>query len=116
MNFAAAFLKGDKMKRKKSVLRVTAAQAKSRLVTGFWQQRHEKASLQNIITGNNEDEQFYRRVAGFLRDGENPLARVLDSEHMATLDEASRQRYVLNMSMLVQKSVTRYHESGKVLA
>ena len=98
------------MKRKKGALRLQCARAKNRLVTGFWNQQHEKASLQNIVTANNEEEQFYKLVANLLREGISPLAQILDHAHMETLDDASRQRYVLNISSRVQKSVERYNQ------
>jgi len=97
------------MKRKKGTLRLSAAQAKARLVNGFWNQKHEKAVLRNINNVNSEEEQLYKRVTQLLNQGESPLSQLLDQVHMNTLDEAGRQRYVLNMSRLVQKSVDRYN-------
>ena len=98
------------MKRRKGTLRLNAAQAKARLITGFWDERHEKANLKNINNVNCEEEQMYSRVASFLREGANPLSQILDQSYMASLDDAARQRYVLNMSMMVQKSVERYNK------
>jgi len=97
------------MKRKKGTLRQNAAQAKARLITGFWNERHEKASLKNINNANCEEEQLYSRVAGYLQQGANPLSSILDQSFMANLDDAARQRYVLTMSSLVQKSIERYN-------
>ena len=101
---------GGNMKRNKTALRQNAAFAKSRLITGFWSERHAKQNLVNINNQSSEEEQIFRRVAGCLREGTSPLANVLDHDYMATMDDASRQRYVLNMSHLVQKSIERYNQ------
>ena len=113
------------MKRKKGSLRLNAAFAKSRLVTGYWNQQHRKtgiddtsnyeigreqrrADIYNFYTNiDSEEEILYRRIAAQILSGEsdNLLGSVLDKEHMATLGETERQRYVFNMSSLVQKSV-----------
>jgi len=98
------------MKRDKGLLRQNAALAKSRLVTGFWNEKHAKPNLVNINNQNSEEEKLYRRVADCLRDGTSPLSHILDQSYMANLDEVSRQRYVLNMSHLVQKSIERYNQ------
>lgn len=106
------------MKRKKTTLRQNAALAKTRLVTGFWKEvqsdtvRPRHITLQSINNPNSEEEQLYRRVAALLAEGQSPLANILDHVHMATLCDASRQRYVLNMSNLVQKSIERYNKVG----
>ena len=98
------------MKRTKTTLRNNAAQAKSRLVTGFWNEQHAKANLENINDANCEEEQLYRRVAVCLTEGTSPLTNILDQDFMNTLDDAARQRYVLNMSAMVQKSIERYNK------
>jgi len=98
------------MKRQKSVLRSNAAMAKRRLATGFWNTPHNKHNLENINNPDGEDEQLYRSVVNILNTGNsNPLSALLDQEYMSQLDEASRQRYVLNMSNLVNKSIERYN-------
>ena len=98
------------MKREKTLLRSNAALAKRRLVSGFWNQKHEKHNLENINNPDAKEEQFYRSVASILGAGDsNPLATLLDQEHMSTLDDAARQRYVLGMSELVNKSIERYN-------
>jgi len=98
------------MKRIKTQIRRNAALAKSRLVTGFWSQQHARANLENINNANCEEEQIYKRVATCLTEGQSPLASILDQTFMSTLDDAARQRYVLNMSSLVQKSIERYNK------
>ncbi|MCL2229302.1 MAG: hypothetical protein FWC00_05775 [Firmicutes bacterium] len=98
------------MKREKSMLRKHASQAKSRLAAGFWDVGHSKVSLTNINDPMCADEQFYRRIETFLREGEeNPLQHMLDADYMSTLSDADRQRYVLNMSFRVAKSIERYN-------
>jgi len=97
------------MKREKTTLRKNAALAKTRLINGFWNQAHEKVSLEFINNPNGEEEQLYNRVAAFLEDGcENPLTMILDQDYMSRLAESDRQRYVLNMSCRVNKSIERY--------
>ena len=99
------------MKREKTLLRQHAAMAKSRLAGGFWSQKHEKANLENINNPNGEDELIYKRVANALKDGDtNPLAALLDHDYMAKLNDNERQRYVLNMSGRVNKSIERYNK------
>lgn len=98
------------MKRIKTLLREQAAMAKQRLATGFWNEKHEKVYLENLNNPNGEDENIYRSVANILSTGNaNPLTSLLDHDYMANLDEAARQRYVLNMSNRVNKSVERYN-------
>ena len=100
-------------KRKKTQLRCNAAMAKRRLSTGFWNRAHEKSSLENINNPDGPDEQFYRTIANILNAGNaNPLSALLDHEYMATLDDTARQRYVLNMSQRINKSMERYHRCG----
>ena len=55
---------------------------------------------------------LYRRVAAVMNTGncDNLLGCLLDKGHMATLDDAQRERYVFNMSALVQKSIERYNK------
>ena len=104
------FRLGENMKRKKTSLRNFAAQAKSRLVTGFWNEKHTVKERIYTLGMSDEEEQFHNRVVKFLRDGISPLTQVLDRAHMDALDEVSRQRYVLNTSMRVQKSIERYNK------
>ena len=102
---------GGEMKREKTLLRRNAVLAKARLSSGFWDQRHDRANLENINNLNGEDEQLYRRVAEHLREGDmNPLGALLDHEYMSSLSEADKQRYVLNMSFRVNKSIERYNK------
>jgi vacuolar-type H+-ATPase subunit C/Vma6 len=99
------------MKRERTAFRQTARLAKTRLGSGFWSKEHKKASLENINNPDCEEERFYKRVESLLQSGDdNPLANLLDREYMATLDEASRGRYVLNLSGLVNKSIERYNQ------
>ncbi|MDR0462065.1 MAG: hypothetical protein LBG88_01880 [Christensenellaceae bacterium] len=99
------------MKREKTVFRQNATLAKARLANGFWNGAHKKANLENINNLNGEEEQIYRRVETALRDGDgNPLATLLDQDYMSNLDDAERQRYVLNMSFRVNKSIERYNK------
>jgi len=96
-------------KREKTTLRNNAAMAKRRLGNGFWNQQHKKGDLENINNPNGEDEQLYRSVVTIMdAGGTNPLSDLLDHDYMRTLDDAARQRYVLNMSNLVNKSLERY--------
>jgi hypothetical protein len=109
------------MKRRKGTLRLNAARAKTRLVSGYWNEK-QISGAEREPTGNNyavyfsrdddEEEILYRRVAAQIRlgNGDNLLGSVLDRKHMATLGEAERERYVFNMSALVQKSVERYNK------
>ena len=98
------------MKRIKTLLRNNAAMAKARLVTGFWNETHELQSLKNLNNQNMEDEQLYIRVVYLLESGEkNPLAKLLDRNYMSKLDDASRQRYVLEMSNIVNRNISRYN-------
>ena len=99
------------MKRTKTAFRQMAAMAKSRLANGFWDTQHNKSDLININLPNSEEEIFYRKVVGIIEQGsENPLTMVLDQDYMSTLDDASRQRYVLSTSNLVNKSIARYNK------
>jgi hypothetical protein len=99
------------MKREKTQLRKMASLAKSRLANGFWNEKHEKANLENINNPNGEDEQLYLKVANELRGGNtNPLSILLDHDYMQGLNDHERQRYVLNMSFRVNKSIERYNK------
>ena len=101
------------MKRKKTMLRMNAMMARQRLASGFWNQNHNAQSIGNINDPNSEDEKLYRTVADILRSGkQNPLGEVIDIEYMDTLDDASRQRYVLTMSRRVNQSIERYNRCG----
>lgn len=107
-----AKIKGEifKMKRTKTAFRLNAYMAKKRLGGGFWQKQHTRLSLENINNPNCEEEQFYRRVENIIKMGcENPLEELLDYTAMQSMDDATRQRYVLNMSQKVQNSVARYN-------
>lgn len=100
------------MKREKTLLRQYAACAKTRLATGFWAKGSVKHDVESLNNPNSEDEKLYRRVAEALAMGEtNPLAVVLDATLMQTLDDAARQRYVLNMSQRVNRGVERYNQA-----
>jgi len=99
------------MKHTKTLLRAQAAMAKARLVNGFWEQKHDSTSLKNLNNPDREFEKIYRRVADLLEcGGVNPLCEILDRELMAKLDDAAKQRYVLNMSANVNKSIERYNK------
>ena len=101
------------MKRQKTLLRSNAALAKKRLAGGFWNQKHERAMLENLNDPDGEDEKLYRLVVNILNSGnQNPLGAVLDQAYMQELDEPARQRYVLKMSKLVNKSIERYNKVG----
>ena len=99
------------MKRVKTMLRQNAAMAKRRLGTGFWNQTHERRNLENLNNPDTHEEKIYRNVANVLGTGNtNPLGAVLDHDYMRQLDDAARQRYVLNMSQIVNKSIERYNQ------
>jgi|GEM_PF-3855730 len=90
------------MKRTKSELRAAAANAKTRLKTGYLGREH-------LMLGGNDDDNFYTQVAACLRAGGNPLVHVLDHEYIATLDESARQRYVLHTSQKVNNCISRFN-------
>ena len=71
-----------------------------------------ESALEFINNPNGEEEQFHQRIAQFLRDGcQDPLTQILDRKLMSDLSDADRQRYVLNMSFRVNKSIERYATS-----
>jgi hypothetical protein len=108
------------MKRRKGILRLNAARAKTRLAGGYWDEKQTactgrvQGNTYALFYGNADDEEelLYRRVVTQISqgNGDNLLGVVLDKRHMATLGEAERERYVINMSALVRKSVERYHK------
>jgi hypothetical protein len=101
------------MKRTKTELRKAATVAKTRLKNGFWGQ--ENCSVR--VKCGTDDDDFYGQVAACLRAGiANPLVHVLNHEHIATLDEAARQRYVLHTSERVNECINLFNrvESRRV--
>ena len=98
------------MKRRKGALRLDAVCAKNRLVTGCFNKDTER----KLFINNSEDDTLSQRVVDAMKQGncDNLLGVMLDKTHMETLGEIERQRYVFNMSALLQKTVERM---GKVV-
>ena len=127
------------MKRNRGFFRGNCLAAKERLGGGFWtgainnrdidisQAAHQnnnnkeascrfinqlKNSVKNIQENNLEDEQLYNRVCIALNTvpNSNPLSNMLDRDHMATLKDTERERYVFTLSEKVRKCVHRYEQ------
>ena len=114
-------------------LREEARRAKCRLKGGFWTEceaeKEEKmqkareqglneskaerffaAKIANKISGEKEDE-FYLKVKQILdEEGEvsDMLGRLTDQSVFGTLDYASRQRYMMDLSERYQRALMRY--------
>lgn len=122
-----------------SSFREMAKVAKQRLGTGFWdversdreravlaarEQGREKEcfdfyvrSLRTQISSapSAEEQELYAKVCAILaRDSHAPVLReMIDWEHMNTLDERQRERYIFGLNSKIQNCVERYWEEVK---
>lgn len=63
-----------------------------------------------------EEERLFRRVCGLLQSDDevsNPIGLLLDNDKMASLDEAGRMRYVLQISKKYREMCNRYYAMGR---
>jgi len=127
------------MKRERGVFRSLALGAKERLSGNFWfdvrgaklaeiKKAHQGGRSgsevltqfmtqvkSKVIRAQESDtafEQLYTKVREFLCstvDG-NPLAAVLDRDHMRQLGDSERERYVFNLSEKVKACVERFEQ------
>ncbi|MCL2848268.1 MAG: hypothetical protein FWE13_05970 [Firmicutes bacterium] len=78
-------------------------------------QRAQVVRESNLALGSNqdrEDELFYEKVCKLLRSDEiitNPITKLMDSNIYDNLDEANRQRYILEISKKFCAMKARYY-------
>ena len=130
------------MARQRGSFRVAANSAKERLSEGFWEQEREKLSRvldqahakgvdettakefyrnrlnAHFVQADDSMEQLYERVVAVLRADPSaiPLAQMLDRDHMRTLTERDRDRYVFNLSAKVQECIARYNREKDMIS
>lgn len=119
--------------KKTSELKKRARLAKQRLRMGYWEsvaRREEEQSQQDDAVfaarrsvvlpvfdgengvGSSRDEKMYKKVCEILDRDEttiNPIGQLIDNELYSTLDAASKQRYILELSNKFRELKERYY-------
>jgi len=78
-------------------------------------QRAEIIRDANVIIGNpivNRDESLYHKVKEILDENEfvsNPIGRLVEKERMMEMDDAARQKYILDLSQKYRELKERYY-------
>jgi len=124
--------------KQKQGIRLLAAQAKKRLKDGYWQgyvKERDETRTAALSRGQNpvdaeeylrkkyvvsassgasrEDEALYNRVKAILENDENslnPIGQLIDGDEYSTLDDASKQRYILRLSAKFKELSERYYK------
>jgi len=79
-------------------------------------QRAEIARDANVIINNpliNRDESLFIKVKEILDEDEfvaNPIGRLVDSERLVDMDDAAKQRYILELSHKYKELKERYYK------
>ncbi len=115
------------MARKQSgELKKRAQIAKQRLKMGYWETLRQeidermddaataKAFVQRVdtVTVSAPDEKMYKKVCAILDRDEttlNPIGQLIDNDVYSTLDPASTQRYILELSNKFRELKERYY-------
>ncbi|NLK17233.1 MAG: hypothetical protein GX304_01735 [Clostridiales bacterium] len=95
----------SKTEKKKSNLKILAADAKMRLINGYHKNAFNK-SYHDIVRSSFSDSEnkekerlFYEKVKKLIEeDAINPIAQLADQECLNSLSYSARQRYLLQIS------------------
>ena len=115
------------MKRERGVLRAQALDAKKRLAGGYWELAKEQRGqgeklrtvagetlrrglVESVCAKSVFDDELYGRVAGLMARGiDNPLTHVIDHNHIKTLSQQERERYIFDLSKRVRECVSLWY-------
>mgnify|MGYP006960905984 CR=1 FL=1 len=95
----------SKTEKKKSNLKILAADAKMRLINGYYKNAGSK-TYHDIVRSSfsdnesrEEEKLFYEKVKQLIEeDAINPIAQLADQECLNSLSYSARQRYLLQIS------------------
>lgn len=96
----------SKTGKKKSNLKILAADAKTRLINGYHSRHDGGKSYHDIVrasfskTENLEEEKlFYEKVKKIIEENaQNPIAMLADPDLLKSLSYSAKQRYLLEIS------------------
>ena len=103
------------MAQRQGELKKRAQIAKQRLKMGYWESVRRGNSARSVdhVSAVAPDEKMYKKVCAILDRDEatlNPIGQLIDNDVYTSLDAASKQQYILELSNKFRELKERYYK------